>query len=391
MKISRYHAHRNGSASSSKAGGTTTPHGTLRLGLLLLTCTALLAMMFPGISAATQAAQANPAGAVPTTMATTPMAYAAANNNTTTITTTTAATTSGNSTATGSDRGNPPVSPIPPGLPVGIGCYYYGAVEGWSSATCTSPAVASKLPRPVIGGSTNGVDGLSVIGTGKILTEGFVTDWFSTYSGEKDSSWGSDSFSIQTNTNMFTGNNGQTDWVQFTEQYSPQGISQDCVWNIDITTQSYAPTCVTTPPQPLSAKFGADVVGEVTSKVVCFPISIPPRSVCFLAYYLTSGYMTPSGTWAVTALDTYGLHSAWTQTSGTILGLGGGSEAIFTHPTKVGSAIGVYSAGLDSASIFNTVHPYGYWTDESNNLNYRSMSSTCYGDGYCDLMTEQGN
>jgi hypothetical protein len=368
-------------------------HSIPRLGLLLLTCGALLAMMFPGISAVTQVAQANSAvsgTAVTTTNA--PMAYAVANNTSTAITATSTATTSGNSTITSSDRVNPRVSPIPPGLPVDMGCYYHGAAaEEWISAACTSPDVANKLPRPLIGGSTNGVDGLSIIGTGKVLTEGFATAWFSTFSGEQDSSWGSDSFSIQTNTNMFTGNNQQTDWVQFTEQYSPQGISQDCVWNIDITTQYYVPTCVTTPAQPLSAKFGADVVGEVTSRFVCIPLEFPLRPICFQAYYLTSVYMTPSGTWAVTAADTYGLHGHWIQTSGTILGLGGGSEAVFTHPTKVGSVIGVYAVGLDNATIFNTVHPYGYWTDESNNLNYQSMSNTCYNDGYCDLMTEQGN
>jgi hypothetical protein len=376
-------------SSSFSSGKERGLHDIVRVGLLLLTCTAILMMSFPGIFAATQAtSQADPVATVTTATAGTDTVSTAV---ATTATATTAVGTTplpGNSTGDFAQSGIPI---IPAGLPVGAGCYVHvvGATE-WRAEDCTPQSVASKVPKPVIGGGTSGIDGLSVIGTGKLLTEGYVTDWFSTFSGEKDTSWGSDSFSIQTNTNTFTGGNGQLDAVQFTEQYSPQGLSQDCVWNIDVTSQNYENTCVSTPAQPLSAKFGADVVGEVTSRFVCIPLEFPLRPICFQAYYLTSVYMTPSGTWAVTAADTYGLHSAWTQTSGTILGLGGGSQATFTHPTKVGSNVGVYSSGLNSATTFNTVN-FGYWTDESSNLNYQSMSNTCYNDGYCVLWTQQGN
>jgi hypothetical protein len=88
----------------------------------------------------------------------------------------------------------------------------------------------------------------------------------------------------------------------------------------------------------------------------------------------------------VTAPDTYGLHSQWTQVSGTILGIGGGSRAIFAHPTQVASNAGAYSSGLDSAQTFTA-----YVTGETNNLNYKSTSSTCYNNGYCDLFTTSGD
>jgi hypothetical protein len=383
MRASRYRTAPNFIASSAQNGRRRTTHSAVRVGLLVLTCAAFLMMSFPGIFAATQASQANSAATV-TTATTTAATYSLA-----TTTSTAGTAPPGNSTAGDNSVAHNPL--IPAGLPVGLGCYAHAVGDAeWIAVDCTPASVADKLPRPVIGGGAYGIDGLSVIGTGKILTEGYVTDWFSTYSGEKDTSWGSDSFSIQTNTSLFTGNNGQLDGVQFTEQYSPQGVSQDCVWNVDVTTQTYPHTCVTTPAQPLSSKFGADVVGEVTSKLVC--ASTGKLGIfCFEEYFLTSVYMTPSGTWAVTAADTYGLHSQWTQTSGTILGLGGGSEAVFTHPTEVGSNVGVYSSGLNSgATRFNTLS-YGYWTDESNNLNYQSQSNVCYGDGYCVLWTQQGN
>jgi hypothetical protein len=268
-----------------------------------------------------------------------------------------------------------PANVLPP--KIAVGCYFRPVTnQTWKSVACLAQAQSTKAERPLVGGGS-GMDGLSV--SGKVLTEGFTTAWFSKFSGETDTAWGGDSFSLQANTNQFTGNNGQLDAVQFVEQSSPNYKSIDCVWNIDVTTQAYASTCVATSFQTLSSSFGADIVGTVTSQLLCLPFGI-----CLTLYYLTSTYMTPSGTWAVTAADTYGLHSSWTQTSGTILGLGGGSEAVFTHPTTVGSDVGVYAAGLNSAALVHV--PEG--TVESNNLNYQSTpTSTCYGDGYCDMFS----
>jgi hypothetical protein len=65
-------------------------------------------------------------------------------------------------------------------------------------------------------GNTYGVEGIIVQNRG--LNQMPVQAVFSTYSGESDSTWGSNAWSIQANTNFFTGSNGQTDWVQFTEQ-----------------------------------------------------------------------------------------------------------------------------------------------------------------------------
>jgi hypothetical protein len=280
-----------------------------------------------------------------------------------------------NNTTSAQGRISSPAQVLPP--KIGVGCYFRPVTnQTWKSVACLAQAQTTKAERPLVGGGS-GMDGLSV--SGKVLTEGFTTAWFSKFSGETDTAWGGDSFSLQANTNQFTGNNGQLDAVQFVEQSSPNYKSIDCVWNIDVTTQAYASACVSTPFQTLSSTFGADIVGTVTSQVLCFPFA-----VCLTFYYLTSTYMTPFGTWAVTAADSYGLHSSWTQTSGTILGLGGGSEAVFTHPTNVGSNVGVYAAGLNAAALVHV--PEG--TVESNNLNYQSTpSSACYGDGYCDMFS----
>ncbi|MDG6928630.1 MAG: hypothetical protein JRN29_01100, partial [Nitrososphaerota archaeon] len=81
---------------------------------------------------------------------------------------------------------------------------------------------------------------------------------FSKFSGESDSSQGGNDWSIQLNTNFFPGSNGDTDWVQFVEQNYPTylyffGYATFCIWQVDVTTQSYPNTCVGTSIQTLSS------------------------------------------------------------------------------------------------------------------------------------------
>ncbi|MGA2876071.1 MAG: hypothetical protein ABSE82_11110, partial [Nitrososphaerales archaeon] len=59
------------------------------------------------------------------------------------------------------------------------------------------------------------------------------------YSGESDSGTGSsNNWSIQLNTNTFTGSNSQDDWVQFTYQQPVNVLGQNelCIWQIELTT-----------------------------------------------------------------------------------------------------------------------------------------------------------
>ena len=52
---------------------------------------------------------------------------------------------------------------------------------------------------------------------------------------ETDTSYGSNAWSVQDNTNFFKGNNGHTDWVQFAFQYFGSGTPNTCIWQVDVT------------------------------------------------------------------------------------------------------------------------------------------------------------
>ena len=118
-----------------------------------------------------------------------------------------------------------------------------------------------------------------------------------------------------------------------------------------------------------------------------------PSFRCYWAYMLTSTYYTygpgDGQAWSVTALDTVELHSNWNGVSGTILGLGNRSQALFTHPTALSTVLGEYANGLGSS----TTYVYsGASSGESDNLNPEWMSSAIfYGTDLCDVFGASGN
>jgi hypothetical protein len=256
-----------------------------------------------------------------------------------------------------------PNLPTPPST---LGCAEYNNGV-WQSIPCLSQLAASSLPKPTEGGSA-GVYGLTQ-STLLIGTEVKVS--LSTFSGETDSSFGSGAFSIQGNTNPFTGSNGDEDGIQFTEQSGAgAGIHVTCIWQVDITKQTYPHTCVSNPVQKLAKGYSVYLSNTA------------------LKGKLTTEFCVSSKTcYKVTASDKYGLDKHWTQFSGTLLGLGGGSEAIFTHPTVMHAY--VYLFFLDKAKIFNT----GPYTEESNNLNIKSNKLSCTSSGIedCELISESTN
>jgi len=109
-------------------------------------------------------------------------------------------------------------TPSPPSDP---GCYHYTKTEGWVSVPCLSQAQVQALPPP----GTNHIPGIEYRKLGKatpkypIISKAYVEVTFVQFSGETDTSFGSGAFSIQTNTNLFTGLNKHLDWVQFVLQY----------------------------------------------------------------------------------------------------------------------------------------------------------------------------
>jgi hypothetical protein len=284
----------------------------------------------------------------------------------------------------------PSVAVAPP--PGGVGCYYKKpGHEDWQKMACVPQSVVDKRPRQQVDATVFAASGGNVIpatNRASSLWEGYTNAWFSTFSGETDSFFGPDAFSIQANTNFFPGTNGHTDIVQFTYTYSPPGSAsppQVCVVSIDNITNSALSACANTPVLALTSSFGADVYGLTSGVLTCKKYR--HGEFCLITYNLTAVVVTSGGSWAVTAPDYYGLSYNWNQLSGTIVGAALGSQAIFTSPTTIGSNIGIYAPSLNGVLSVNSGAP----TAETNNLNFITEYTFCNGYGWCYLVSTIGN
>jgi hypothetical protein len=239
---------------------------------------------------------------------------------------------------------------VPRSLPQNTGCYA-GNEGTWESVPCVPSSDPYVAPTE---GGTSGVEGIGAgtdDGYPLIVTELVVS--FSEFTSEKDNESGNNVWSIQETTNTWIGSNGDTYVVQFTEQNYPsndQPSAEVCVWQIDVTTQNYKDhKCVSTIHQAFSTSpNGFTVEGVVTS-----------------TDSLSALYMGPGGSeWNVAMSDSYGLRSNWEYTSGTVLGLGGGSEAIFANPVAESTLIEVGYVHVPSDASYSL----SYLTDETNNM-----------------------
>ena len=260
----------------------------------------------------------------------------------------------------------PPNSiPIPAAPENGAGCFTYivsEASEGWQSLPCM--AASTPDPHQTIGGSSD-IEGVS--GGPATTYFGQVTVGFSTFSGESDNKYGSNDWSMQANTNQFTGSNSQTDEVQFVEINYPTyltffGYAKACVEQVDVTTQNYAQTyCVSTSIRSLSSSFDNYVFGEEYTSGG--------------TNYLEVQYCEVNvQCWTDSTTDYYGLTGSWSAMSGTILGLGSGSTADFTSPTSLTTTV-YLNGGTTFSGSFGLI----YSTDEMNNLSPGTASSGCSG------------
>lgn len=298
----------------------------------------------------------------------------------------------------------------------GLGCYHkQPADQVWQSVACVPPSETRKLPRPqadaTMLAASNG-NGVPATSRATSLWEGYVdVVFFNKFSGEVDPGFGgiSNSWSIQANTNFFTGNNGDTDWVQFVYQNvppPPPGSSfapsppNLCVdqedMNLGNSQNAVQQQCVDTTVQTLSSNFAGYVTAITTPSQLCKEVPyFYWRYDCVPANYLTAIFTSWNGgevvgeSWAVTALDVFGLSTRWSRISGTIVGTALGSEAQFTSPTLIISNIGAYGPALKSASFTNLNLPGS--TAETNNLSFISESTYCVSGGWCYLVTEMGN
>jgi hypothetical protein len=183
--------------------------------------------------------------------------------------------------------------------------------------------------------------------------------YIDSFNGESDSCWGANAFSVQLNTNTFSGSNGQTDWDQFVLQNGPNAsnncdmhgpLLRTCIWQNDVTTQSYNYDCVPVPSQAL-----------YTGYVAYFNASVRSGTISFVTEILLSNGTYKS--YSVSQSDNYGLSSHWYDASGTVLGFGGGSEAEFTASATVYADLGI--ARFTNASAESDTN-----TAEYNNLAY---------------------
>lgn len=214
-----------------------------------------------------------------------------------------------------------------PAPPREVGCYRYTAALGWRRRHCLSSAyVLAHFPHPKIGGTAPIVG----IQQGKILP-GPVPTWFPAgsplqlsmlrvddlaFGSETDSIRGPDAYSLQINTNLYTGQ-GQPATEQFVDQSKSVAFGTSnlvCIWQIDLaSTTPYAPTGCS---DFIGGSF-AEIEGWVDGATLGVAVA------------------NPLGTSAIAGIqpDIYGLGSGdnWNYTQGSMLGYGGGSQAVFTN------------------------------------------------------------
>ena len=135
-------------------------------------------------------------------------------------------------------------------------------------------------------------------------------------------------YSLQDNTNTFIGTNGHNDWVQFVYQTTSGGTSGvACIWQIDLTLpnqQGYSPTgCAS------GGDLGSSDVNSGSPMCCVEGFELP--GILAMAVSDVAGSAL-AAVWP----DLNGLQTGdnWNQASGSILGVGGGSRAVFASGTE---------------------------------------------------------
>jgi hypothetical protein len=223
----------------------------------------------------------------------------------------------------------PPALPPPP-APV-VGCYM-NTRNGWNSIPCaTKEFMDANFPHPDVQLTVTS-PGTTPIVFGQInVTVPQVSSTNNVLGGSSTPN----QWSVQNNTNPFPvpaghTNSGNAGWVQFVIQ-SNGSNSAICIWNVDLTTQSYPNTCVSPAqqrPGGLQAFDYANIAGLVNSNGTL-------TMVAELSW-------VPSGQpnqYAVVANDVNGLAGQWTAVSGGLLGIGGGSQVQLTNAEVVTQAL----------------------------------------------------
>jgi hypothetical protein len=184
------------------------------------------------------------------------------------------------------------------------------------------------------------------------ITNAYLAVNFSAFSGEADTYWGNNAWSIQLNANYFTGSNNANDWVQFVFQNNIGNPGQYifAIWNIDLSTKNYTSIGAQIPEYYLSTSVTYGMYGYVSGGKLWSEFTIDYSNGTNYAWYLTTA-------------DTYGLAGRWYDASGTILGAGGGSYAQFSSP------VAEYTT-ISATPYYNPYDDLDYVTGEGNNMIY---------------------
>jgi hypothetical protein len=287
-----------------------------------------------------------------------------------------------------------------PAPPTETGCYTYNGSRDhqWTKTNCLSRREASRLPHPMVGGSTNGAYGLNgpcagpcatnpnspvTAGSVSVSFPGPGTSVNPVYSvidspppqgcPAQGCGTGRDSFSVQMNTNQFTvactpssGGAcvaGDTGEVQFTYQADPGPLgiglfgwgttSALCVWNVDVTLQNYDDDhpCVNIP-----LPYGNDLWATGTVLQVMGGESL------HTVWAMSCVPWAPGQCWTAVGPDALGLcptptSCAWQQVSGTLLGYGLGSVATFPAGVNMVTSVAAVACTPPSSYVI-PYHPF---------------------------------
>jgi hypothetical protein len=242
----------------------------------------------------------------------------------------------------------PPPLPAPP--PPVVGCYV-NTRNGWKNIPCATDAfIRSHFPLPdaqltVSSSATPSlVFGQLAVTVPAVASEadGFVASTCSisplcTCSGAAvPNKW-----SVQSNTNQWTvpataaSGAGDTAAVQFVIQ-SNGSTSAICIWNVDVTAQTYPHQCVTA--QQRAGGLKPFDTGNLAATVN----SNGTLSLVTQLSWVPSGQPNQ---YAVVIADTHGLAGNWTAVSGGLIGMGSCSQAQLANAEIVTQAVASTCAG----------------------------------------------
>jgi hypothetical protein len=255
--------------------------------------------------------------------------------------------------------------PTPPPVP---GCYFYDA-NGWHADNCAPPGYVQQhfsIPTaPVQLSSNSFLDG-GTFHAALPLVYGQTEVLFPLMGTEKAvfhdvggiggcPAMGADvdnQLSVQGNTNIFTGNNGDRDWVQFVLQ-SNGTENIICIWNIDVSkngADDYHPTCYS----PNAKQRSGGFVNFDSASVAGF-IDQETGNLDMVAQLSWTKPGDPTH-YAVVTGDEFGLAPNWTQFDGEVVGMGCGGIATFTN-TSVVTRMAVSSCPGDTQAGSPTCAP----------------------------------